>query len=153
ASRIDHAKPIGWNFQRHARLRSEKLRSRQAPASVNYAAEVTEAKTSADSRLRKFHSTQLGKIYRGDSLKLFRERIEDHSVDLIMTSPPFGLVRKKLRECRRAQLRRVVQTVWRGVSKSSKASWIARHRYRRRLDVGPADAKSLPLRALDFALS
>jgi len=48
-----------------------------------------------DSRLRRFHSTQLGEIYRGDSLKLFREKIEDHSVDLIMTSPPFGLVRKK----------------------------------------------------------
>jgi len=31
----------------------------------------------------------------GDSLRLFREKIEDHSIDLIMTSPPFGLVRKK----------------------------------------------------------
>ena len=26
---------------------------------------------------------------------MFREKIESHSVDLIMTSPPFGLVRKK----------------------------------------------------------
>src|SRR6266446_8876044 len=42
-----------------------------------------------------FHSTKLGQIFRGDSLALFRDEIENHSVDLIMTSPPFGLVRKK----------------------------------------------------------
>ena len=46
-------------------------------------------------RLRRFHSTQLGEIYLGDSLALFRDRIDAHSIDLIMTSPPFGLVRKK----------------------------------------------------------
>lgn len=56
---------------------------------------MKQEKTSADSRLRRFHTTQLGEIYLGDSLKLFRDKIEDHSVDLIMTSPPFGLVRKK----------------------------------------------------------
>jgi site-specific DNA-methyltransferase (cytosine-N4-specific) len=44
---------------------------------------------------RLFHQTRLGEIYLGDSLALFRDAIEDHSVDLIMTSPPFGLVRKK----------------------------------------------------------
>jgi site-specific DNA-methyltransferase (cytosine-N4-specific) len=49
----------------------------------------------AESQLRRFHSTQLGEIYLGDSLRLFRDKIDDHSVDLIMTSPPFGLVRKK----------------------------------------------------------
>jgi len=42
-----------------------------------------------------FHSTKFGQIFRGDSLALFRDEIENHSVDLIMTSPPFGLVRKK----------------------------------------------------------
>lgn len=40
-------------------------------------------------------TTHLGKIFLGDSLKLLRERIADSSTDLIMTSPPFGLVRKK----------------------------------------------------------
>lgn len=42
-----------------------------------------------------FYETRLGEIFLGDSLALFRDEIEDHSVDLIMTSPPFGLVRKK----------------------------------------------------------
>jgi site-specific DNA-methyltransferase (cytosine-N4-specific) len=41
-----------------------------------------------------FHRTKLGKVVLGDSL-LYMEAIEGKSVDLIMTSPPFGLVRKK----------------------------------------------------------
>jgi DNA modification methylase len=40
-------------------------------------------------------STKLGKIYHGDSLDVLKNHVESHSVDLIMTSPPFGLVRKK----------------------------------------------------------
>lgn len=47
------------------------------------------------SAARLFHETTLGEIYLGDALALFRDAIEDSSVDLIMTSPPFGLVRKK----------------------------------------------------------
>ena len=42
-----------------------------------------------------FHSTKRGEIYHGDSLAVFRDTVEPASVDLIMTSPPFGLVRKK----------------------------------------------------------
>jgi site-specific DNA-methyltransferase (cytosine-N4-specific) len=42
-----------------------------------------------------FHSTARGEIYHGDSLELFTRRLRPASVDLIMTSPPFGLVRKK----------------------------------------------------------
>jgi DNA modification methylase len=42
-----------------------------------------------------FHETGLGEIYLGDSLALLRDAIEKRSVDLIVTSPPFGLVRKK----------------------------------------------------------
>src|SRR5438552_2512021 len=57
--------------------------------------QVKPEKTLVEARLRRFHSTQLGEMYLGDSLRLFREKVEDHSVDLIMTSPPFGLVRKK----------------------------------------------------------
>src|SRR5205823_4555292 len=42
-----------------------------------------------------FHKTKLGTIYLGDSLSVLRDHIKPQSVDLIMTSPPFGLVRKK----------------------------------------------------------
>lgn len=41
-----------------------------------------------------FYQNNLGRIYLGDSLALLRD-IENETVDLIMTSPPFGLVRKK----------------------------------------------------------
>jgi site-specific DNA-methyltransferase (cytosine-N4-specific) len=42
-----------------------------------------------------YHKTQLGKIYLGDSLKVLDTLLKPKSVDLIITSPPFGLVRKK----------------------------------------------------------
>jgi site-specific DNA-methyltransferase (cytosine-N4-specific) len=45
--------------------------------------------------IKLYHSTERGKILVGDSLLLFRDEIQPKSVDLIMTSPPFGLVRKK----------------------------------------------------------
>ena len=41
-----------------------------------------------------FHETSLGRIIHGDSLDILAAYPRD-SVDLIMTSPPFGLVRKK----------------------------------------------------------
>lgn len=40
-------------------------------------------------------STELGQAIHGDSLHILDESIATNSVDLIMTSPPFGLVRKK----------------------------------------------------------
>jgi len=43
---------------------------------------------------REFFKTSHGTIYQGDSLGLFQQ-MKPASVDLIMTSPPFGLVRKK----------------------------------------------------------
>ncbi len=43
---------------------------------------------------RIFHETSLGRIVHGDSLDVLAG-YDDKSVDLIMTSPPFGLVRKK----------------------------------------------------------
>ena len=46
-------------------------------------------------KLRVSHQTQHGTIYHGDSLDLMRDQLAAESVDLIMTSPPFGLVRKK----------------------------------------------------------
>jgi site-specific DNA-methyltransferase (cytosine-N4-specific) len=42
-----------------------------------------------------YRTTRLGRIFHGDSLDLLRCRVDAASVDLIMTSPPFGLVRKK----------------------------------------------------------
>jgi DNA modification methylase len=45
--------------------------------------------------LREYRSTPHGKVFLGDSLDLMRNRVASDSVDLIMTSPPFGLVRKK----------------------------------------------------------
>lgn len=42
-----------------------------------------------------FHQTKLGTIYHGDSLGLLHNTLSPASVDLIVTSPPFGLVRKK----------------------------------------------------------
>lgn len=42
-----------------------------------------------------YRETEQGKIYHGDSLGLLHETLKPRSVDLIMTSPPFGLVRKK----------------------------------------------------------
>jgi DNA modification methylase len=41
-----------------------------------------------------FHKTSLGRIVHGDSLDVL-DSYAHNSVDLIMTSPPFGLVRKK----------------------------------------------------------
>jgi len=54
--------------------------------------EQTVGKAKADPRI--FHETSLGKIVCGDSLDVLAQ-YDDNSVDLIMTSPPFGLVRKK----------------------------------------------------------
>ena len=45
--------------------------------------------------MQPFFETRLGRIYNEDSLCLMREEVADASVNLIMTSPPFGLVRKK----------------------------------------------------------
>jgi site-specific DNA-methyltransferase (cytosine-N4-specific) len=42
-----------------------------------------------------FCRTELGRIFHGDSLGFMHKGLEPESIDLIMTSPPFGLVRKK----------------------------------------------------------
>lgn len=42
-----------------------------------------------------FHETERGRIFHGDSLGLLHGTLQSNSADLIMTSPPFGLVRKK----------------------------------------------------------
>ena len=45
--------------------------------------------------LRLFLKTDHGQIFWGDSRSYLFSKAEENSVDLIMTSPPFGLVRKK----------------------------------------------------------
>lgn len=48
-----------------------------------------------ESTIKEFYKTDLGIMYCGDSLDYLFNVAEEESVDLIMTSPPFGLVRKK----------------------------------------------------------
>lgn len=48
-----------------------------------------------ESTIQDFYQTDLGRIYCGNSLDYLFNVAEEASVDLIMTSPPFGLVRKK----------------------------------------------------------
>ncbi|MGH8564000.1 MAG: DNA-methyltransferase [Gammaproteobacteria bacterium] len=45
--------------------------------------------------MKPFYTTRLGKILHGDSVEVLSHEMKPGSVDLIMTSPPFGLVRKK----------------------------------------------------------
>jgi hypothetical protein len=65
------------------------------PIDAMASAVLREDSPAVASALREYRTTQRGKIFLGDSLELLRGRIADSSVDLIMTSPPFGLVRKK----------------------------------------------------------
>ena len=45
--------------------------------------------------MRLYHRTKDGCLYHGDSLTYLNDHVRPASVDLILTSPPFGLVRKK----------------------------------------------------------
>ena len=47
------------------------------------------------SRLKTFFETENGAMFLGDSLDYLFGRAKEHSIDLVVTSPPFGLVRKK----------------------------------------------------------
>ncbi len=46
-------------------------------------------------KLNVAHKTSLGKILQGNSLEYLHHAAKPESVNVIMTSPPFGLVRKK----------------------------------------------------------
>lgn len=48
-----------------------------------------------DSKTKPFYETKNGRMFCVDSLEFMRSEIDEGSVNLIMTSPPFGLVRKK----------------------------------------------------------
>lgn len=56
---------------------------------IDYAAEYPKK------NIRSFHKTRHGEILWGDSRSYLFNMVRPGSVDLIMTSPPFGLVRKK----------------------------------------------------------
>lgn len=46
------------------------------------------------SSVKPYYKAEHGRIVLGDSLE-YMETLSSESIDLIMTSPPFGLVRKK----------------------------------------------------------
>jgi DNA modification methylase len=56
---------------------------------------VVESATKQASKPQVAFKTGLGRIVLGDSCAYLANHVKDESVDLIMTSPPFGLVRKK----------------------------------------------------------
>ena len=49
---------------------------------------------STEMTLPTYHKTELGKVYLADSLDVMSS-MNSSSVDLIMTSPPFGLTRER----------------------------------------------------------
>lgn len=65
------------------------------PASTAEPATTPRAEEFPASLYRDFHRTELGRIYWGDSRGYLFNGVAEGSVNLIMTSPPFGLVRKK----------------------------------------------------------
>ncbi len=67
----------------------------RALAAADMKAVATAPKQRRESRpVSRFHETGLGTMWNGDSLDWMEQR-KASSVNLIMTSPPFGLVRKK----------------------------------------------------------
>jgi hypothetical protein len=81
------AAPEGKVIPIHPFDRGEKSVVREAPP--------LKGRPEGADKPREDRATQYGKIFLGNSLDLMRSRVADSSVDLIMTSSPFGLVRKK----------------------------------------------------------
>lgn len=91
--------------------------------------------------VKPFHKTEHGAIILGDSME-YMAGLHPGSLDLIVTSPSFGLVRKKgLRECGKPGLCRVVQAVRGAIHASTQAIRIARNRYRWSMDARTADSE------------
>lgn len=67
------------------------VKSRNPPAS-----KAISVSSNREPAAREFHATKHGRMFLGDSLDVLKEYVEPGSVDLIVTSPPFGLVRKKV---------------------------------------------------------
>lgn len=71
------------------------LHSQQVKTSEAKLASIETKNKIYKQQTKEFFNTSLGKAYLGDSLGLLHNKLKAQSVDLIMTSPPFGLVRKK----------------------------------------------------------
>ena len=57
---------------------------------------LTHKKTEMKTKPRTlFHATNAGEIHCADSLDLMRDQLEERSANLILTSPPFALIKKK----------------------------------------------------------
>lgn len=56
---------------------------------------ASKAVTPSVGQLVEFHKTFMGSMFQGDSLGYLHHRAPERSVDLILTSPPFGLLTKK----------------------------------------------------------
>ncbi len=67
-----------------------------APATARQLAERRpRPRQDGSGEMKIYHQTDLGLILHGDALNYLTSGAHEKSVDLIMTSPPFGLVRKK----------------------------------------------------------
>ena len=53
------------------------------------------SKHKSSTRLKAYHTTEHGKIYNANSLDYLFGKANPKSIDLIVTSPPFGLIKKK----------------------------------------------------------
>ncbi len=62
---------------------------------AKYAMQIKKTRTLGRAMTEAYFSTEFGKIVHGNSLQVMEENVEPNSVNLIMTSPPYGLVRKK----------------------------------------------------------
>lgn len=74
---------------------SDYLRHLHKAAADAEKSKVTKIDVTKLRELIESHVTDLGTIYQGNSLVYMHSRAEPNSVNLILTSPPFGLVRKK----------------------------------------------------------
>jgi len=82
-----------------AELRARELGFEDAEAFLRY---LISANASLESHgeqgsdgVREYYRSKSGIMYWGDSRAYMASKMKDESVDLVMTSPPFGLVRKK----------------------------------------------------------
>ena len=94
--------------------------------------------------------TSLGRIHHADSLDVMKET-EKEAIDLIVTSPPFALTRKKDygNEQEDAYLE-WFEDFAQQFHRISERGWQPRYRPRRRMAAGTPGAQPLPLQAIDF---
>jgi len=87
ASRLGYADITSYLLELHRR--------HTAVGAAEAEDDARRAPTALPIRPERAFETEHGVIYRGDSAALMQTVLEPQSVDLVMTSPPFGLVRKK----------------------------------------------------------